>query len=85
MLHNEEFLMQQIACFPNPAKDILVVKTQGVASLPTANEYRITNIMGQTLMHGHITDEIQQINIEKLPAGLYFITFAGKTLKFVVK
>ena len=85
MLHNEEFLMQQIACFPNPAKDILVVKTQGVASLPTANEYHITNIMGQTLMQGHITDEIQQINIEKLPAGLYFITFAGKTLKFVVK
>ena len=85
MLHNEEFLMQQIACFPNPAKDILVVKTQGVASLPTANEYYITNIMGQTLMQGHITDEIQQINIEKLPAGLYFITFAGKTLKFVVK
>ena len=85
MLHNEEFLMQQIACFPNPAKDILVVKTQGVASLQTANEYHITNIMGQTLMQGHITDEIQQINIEKLPAGLYFITFAGKTLKFVVK
>jgi hypothetical protein len=41
--------------------------------------------MGQTLLQGPITDEIQKINIESLPAGMYFITFAGETLKFVIE
>jgi hypothetical protein len=41
--------------------------------------------MGQTLLQGNITAETQQINIENLPAGMYFITVAGETRKFIVK
>ena len=41
--------------------------------------------MGQTLLHGNITAETQQINIENPPAGMYFITVAGETQKFVVQ
>ena len=70
--------------YPNPANGVLFVETQNVASLPDPT-YRITNPMGQTLLQGHITAETQQINIESLPAGMYFITVAGKTMKFVVK
>jgi hypothetical protein len=40
--------------------------------------------MGQTLMSGQITTETQQIDVTDLPDGLYFITFAGETRKFVV-
>ena len=54
-------------------------------SLPAKTEYRITNLMGQSLLQGHITAEKQQINIDNLRAGMYFITFAGETQKFVVE
>ena len=71
--------------YPNPANGILFVETRRATSLPAETEYRITNPMGQTLLYGYITNETQQINIEKLPAGMYFITIAGETRKFVVK
>jgi hypothetical protein len=41
--------------------------------------------MGQTLLQGNITTETQQINIESLPAGMYFITIEKTTQKFVVR
>lgn len=70
--------------YPNPANDILFVETEHAPSLPDQS-YRITNLMGQTLLSGNITAENQQIDIEELPAGMYFITFAGETRKFVVR
>ena len=74
-----------LVVYPNPANNILFVQTLRATSLPAEQEYRITNLMGQTLLQGNITAEKQQINIELLPAGIYFITFAGETQKFVVK
>jgi len=41
--------------------------------------------MGQTLLTGKITGENQQIDVSSLPQGMYFITFAGETRKFVVR
>jgi hypothetical protein len=73
------------AVYPNPTNGILFVETLHATSLPAKTEYRITNLMGQSLLQGHITAEKQQINIDNLPAGLYFITFAGETRKFVVE
>ena len=79
-MHNAVF-----AVYPNPTTGVLFVETRRATSLPDQTEYRITNPMGQTLLEGHITNETQQINIEKLPAGMYFITIAGETRKFVVR
>ena len=72
--------------YPNPANGILFVRLPQCDSPTTGQtEYRITNSLGQTLLQGNITTETQQINIESLPAGMYFITFAGETQKFVVR
>ena len=70
--------------YPNPAKNVLFVETRLGTSLQTQT-YRITNLMGQTILSGNNTAETQQINIESLPAGLYFITVAGETRKFIVE
>ena len=70
--------------YPNPANNILFVETVCTPSLPDQT-YRITNLMGQTLMTGNISAEIQQINISTLPAGMYFISVDAQTVKFVVK
>ena len=72
------------AVYPNPTNGVLFVETQNFASLPTQT-YRITNLMGQILMSGQITAETQQIDVSNLQKGMYFITFADETRKFVVR
>jgi len=69
--------------YPNPTDGVLFVQTVHAPSLPTAT-YRITNLMGQTVQTGSLNAETQQIDVSGLPQGMYFITFAGETKKFVV-
>ena len=70
--------------YPNPTNGVLFVETRLIASLPDQT-YRITNLVGQTVLSGNINAENQQINVSSLPQGMYFITFAGETQKFVVR
>ncbi|MBQ8957264.1 MAG: T9SS type A sorting domain-containing protein [Bacteroidales bacterium] len=70
--------------YPNPTDAVLFVQTLRATSLHN-NIFRITNPMGQTLKTGQITAETQRIDVSNLPEGMYFITFAGKTRKFVVR
>ena len=71
-----------LTIYPNPTDGVLFVETRLIASLPAA--YRITNLMGQTIMAGQITAETQQIDVATLPKGMYFITVGDETRKFVV-
>jgi hypothetical protein len=73
-----------ITVYPNPTNGILFVQTVHAPSLPRQT-YRITNLMGQTVLSGNITAETQQIDVSNLPDGMYFIIFAGETRKFVVR
>ena len=73
-----------LTVYPNPTNGILFVQTVHAPSLPRQT-YRITNLMGQTVFSGNITAETQQIDVSNLPEGMYFITFAGETRKFVVR
>ena len=81
----EETVENLISVYPNPANTVLVVETQCFASQPTTTEYHIINTMGQTILSGRVTAETQQIDVESLPAGMYFISVSGQTVKFVVK
>ena len=69
--------------YPNPTNDVLFVETRLIASLPDQT-YRITNLMGQTVLSGNINADNQQIDVSSLPKGMYFITVADETRKFVV-
>ena len=70
--------------YPNPTDGILFVQTLRATSLPDQT-YRITNLMGQTVLSGSINTDKQQINIANLPEGMYFISVGEQTMKFVVK
>ena len=70
--------------YPNPSNNVLFVETRHGTSLPDQT-YHITNIMGQTLLQGYITAEKQQIDINSLLAGMYFISVGEETVKFVVR
>ena len=77
-----------LVVYPNPANDVLFVETRLIASPST--EYRITNLMGQTLMTGILNVRLPQcdspttIDVSNLPAGMYFITIDGATQKFII-
>ena len=75
---------ETLTIYPNPVSSILFVETVPAPSLP-AETYRITNLMGQTLLQGSINTENQQIDIANLPAGMYFINVGEQTAKFVVR
>ena len=75
------------AVYPNPSHDVLFVLSESINS-----EYRITNIIGQTLMTGEIISDNQKIDVSSLSEGIYFITLTNKTTnydvstqKFVIK
>ena len=63
--------------YPNPCDGMITIS--GVQ----AGEYRIANLLGQTIIAGRIDAEKQQINVSVLPTGVYFISIDGKTTKFV--
>jgi len=67
--------------YPNPTNGVLFVQTLRATSLPA--QYRITNLIGQNMLTGNISDGTQLIDIESLPAGMYFISVGEQTLKFV--
>ena len=68
--------------YPNPTNNVLFVQTVHAPSLPTET-YRITNLMGQSLLQGSINAETQQIDISKLTKGMYFISVGETTRKFM--
>ena len=63
----------EIKVYPNPTNGILFVETVCTPSLPEATKYIITNVTGQTLLSGRITNEIQQIDVTGLVEGMYFV------------
>ena len=77
-----------LVVYPNPANDVLFVETHGRASLSNQT-YRVTNLVGQTLMTGVLAVRLPQcdspttIDVSLLPAGMYFISMGGQTVKFV--
>ena len=71
-----------LAVYPNPTTGTLFVEKQNFASLPQSATYRLTNLIGQTLLQGTITAETQQIDIANLPTGMYFISVGEQTIKF---
>lgn len=64
--------------YPNPVNDMLFVESA------SGSAYRITNLLGQTLKSGHITADLQQIDIHDLTEGVYFIT-VGEITKVLLK
>lgn len=69
--------------YPNPTDGTVTVKMQCNASLQRPVEFRITNLMGQTVMTGVITG--QTINVSALPKGMYFFSVESHTVKLIIR
>jgi hypothetical protein len=73
----------ELVVYPNPTNDILTVETVCTPSPRGQTEYRITNLLGQTLQMGSFIAENQQIDVSSFPGGIYFITVGSTTTKFI--
>ena len=79
------------AVYPNPTDRLLhVVETVCTPSLQGQTEYRITNLLGQTLLTGQVETchgaslQATTIDVSSLPAGIYFLKIHNSTTKFIV-
>ena len=77
--------------YPNPTNSVLTIQHSALTTsnashfnIPNSS-FRITNLMGQTVLTGNITAETQQIDVSGLPQGMYFISIGDVTQKFVVR
>ena len=73
-INTEGFLV-----YPNPAKDVLTIH-HSAFRIPHS-EFRITNLLGQTLMTGTLSEGT--IDVSDLPKGMYFVAINNQSLKFV--
>ena len=74
--------------YPNPTNGMITIETVCAPSLQ--QEYRIANLMGQTLMTGRIASKdamhcVSTIDVSNLPSGTYFIIVNGNTQKFIIQ
>ncbi len=74
----EHHASEGFSVYPNPTEGMITI-------IGGCGEYRITNVMGQILRTGLITSDLQQIDISRLSAGMYFVTIGKTTKKLVVK
>jgi poly(3-hydroxybutyrate) depolymerase len=70
----EESTLFECKIYPNPANDILHIKTD--AALINA-DYAINDNLGKTLLVGKIKSENTSINIKILSKGIYYLSIRG--------
>ena len=70
--------------FPNPAKGVLNVSIDDIQGNTTL---RVYNVMGKLVMQQQVSKSVTQINIAKLPAGVYMLNMSDgnsvTSMKFV--
>ena len=68
--------------YPNPAKDRVFVTSD-----VTVNEYRVYNVTGTEIMNNVVNNTTFEVNVDNLPAGVYYIRIYSEgliqTKKFV--
>ncbi len=67
----------QLQSYPNPANDIVTI--HGISD---KSSYQIYNINGVVVQSGKLSKN-QQINVEKLAKGMYFLTLNNQTIKIM--
>ncbi|MBQ5455719.1 MAG: T9SS type A sorting domain-containing protein, partial [Prevotella sp.] len=74
-----------LTVYPNPTNGVLNISVRlPQCDSSTAQTYRITNVMGQTLLEGSISEETLLIDVRGLAEGMYFVSIGSETRKFVV-
>jgi hypothetical protein len=73
--------LQDVTVFPNPSSDFI-----SVSNLKEAVQCKITNIAGQVVLSKVLDANDNQMDVQELSKGFYFVEIEGKkTIKFIKK
>lgn len=79
-----EYGKESFRLYPVPTDGLITVEWfHETASQSQTSEYRIANLLGQTVRTGRVEGEKQTIDVSDLPAGFYLLSFNGVTRKFI--
>lgn len=75
----------QTSTYPNPASEYITIQTSEVLKTLQVMEIKIFNTLGECVMTEtiHPMTQKQQLNVESLPRGLYYIRIGNRTQIFV--
>ena len=71
-----------LSLYPNPADDYVILNCE---RLMGENHFAISDIHGQQLMQGTVSDLSTRINISSLPSGVYSMKFQNKFYPIIVR
>lgn len=77
----DELETEGFRIYPNPTEGLITIERYDTSSGQTSG-YRISNLLGQTLLVGRLEGEHPQVDVAALPSGMYFLTIGERTLKF---
>lgn len=69
----DSILLQSIHVFPNPTNRNLNIEVKNANKVRL--QYNITSLQGQKILSGFFNSSAHKVDISKLPAALYLITF----------
>ena len=68
---------KEFSVFPNPADDYIMI------SVDQPKDFTISDIFGKIVLTGTISSDNQQISIENLPDGMYFVNINNQIVKII--
>jgi polyhydroxybutyrate depolymerase len=68
-----------IKIFPNPTRNIFSIEGE----ILTITSYRVTSVMGKTIMSGLVGPDNRHIDISQLPPDVYFLRIGDHTFKVI--
>jgi hypothetical protein len=73
-----------IQAYPNPVIDNLVIKSSAANDL-VGKQLRIFNVLGKVVVAKILSSQINTININRLPAGIYMVQIGEEIVRKIIK
>ena len=75
----EETISSEISVYPNPFNDQLIIELQ----TPNTKEFKIYSILGEMVLKGSVSSDINTIDLSNLPANIYFLKMENQSIKLI--
>ena len=72
--------LSNLSVFPNPTNSIINLKFEAFQN----SDFQLLNLTGQSVLNGSINSNTHQVDISRLPEGVYFLK-VGKEVRKVLK
>lgn len=73
-VNNQELV---IGYYPNPTKNVINLRIEKDVS------YELFSVVGQRVLSGKLQGQNKQIDVSKLPAGIYYLHIEGQVIKLI--